>query len=158
MRLTGYFIAATLALGPWLFLGCGGGEEAWEPTRETEPAVWCFAHWKSGPKGSFSCNALGSAQGRVAITRDTFRLVKVCVSDPRLTKYGFNDSETAAIEATGEPPNRCAQLPRIARLPQTCLCEPPPGGGDCTPPTDGFSCLAAGYVSQGETATQGEVR
>jgi hypothetical protein len=67
------------------------------------------------------------------------------VSDRRLSKYTYGAGQTAVVEATGEPPGRCAQFERIKRLPETCVCEPA-GGQDCTPPAGGFACVASGYA------------
>jgi hypothetical protein len=149
---------AVLCVG-LVIAGCGGGEPppASKPTapiattaapkaatQADRVPVGCVVKWTSGATGTFSCTAGGPNGGKVKVDKDTFRLDRICVNDPRITTYGFS-GQTAPIGATGTGALRCAEFNGVKQLPETCSCVPP-AGGDCTPPKDGFACLAAGHV------------
>ena len=108
----------------------------------------CLAKWTSGATGTLSCRAGGLNKDKVKVDKDSFRLDKICVNDPRITTYSFAGGQTAPIGATGDQVIRCADFNGVKQLPETCNCVPP-AGGDCTPPKDGFVCFAGGHVPLG---------
>jgi hypothetical protein len=107
--------------------------------------VACVAKWTTGATGTFTCIAGGPNKGNVQLTNDNVHLDRICVSDSRLTTYGFGNGQTASIDAKGDPPGRCGTFGGVARLPESCSCT----ASDCTPPKEGFVCFAAGYVQLG---------
>ena len=138
--------------------GCGQDDTATAPPRHPAAAaptasagtgpvpVNCVATWTQGTTGPLTCQAPGPDKGKVKISADTLQLDRICVSDERLTAYGFGGDQTATIAATGTPPQRCADLGGVKRLPEKCICVPP-AGGDCANPTGGkFICLIVGHV------------
>jgi len=136
--------------------GCGG-DEAPPPGAPRPPAaapgaaagpipVNCVATWTQGNSGSFLCQASGPNRDTAKISADTLQLDKICVSDERLTTYTFGGTQTATINATGTPPQRCEALGALRRLPEKCTCVPP-AGGNCDSPAGGkFICLVIGHV------------
>ena len=153
MKLTTYFIAAVVAVLP--LVDCGGGEEARKtPAPAKAPGTakivaWCIAQWESGPKGAFTCDATaGPNQQKPKVTKANFRLDMLCVNDKRLTKYTFDGNQVESIPPTGEPPTWCVKFDSIARLPESCLCDPQGGQSpSCdTAPQGRFVCAALGHL------------
>jgi hypothetical protein len=140
------FLAVGLAAS-----GCGDHEPATYPTvapaEASSVSVGCIARWTAGTMGTFQCATSGPDKDKVKLDKDTFRLDTICVNDARITTFGFGGGQTAPIGAKGD--NLCASFNgQSGRLPESCICVPPPGG-DCTPPRDGFICVAAGHVPLG---------
>jgi hypothetical protein len=166
MRVHRHLLVVALVMGT-AALGCGGGEPPKAPpappaakappakapglpplSKASPPgtaAVWCLAQWTEGATGKFTCLPLGGTQ--VKVNRDSFVLQKMCINDERLTKYTYTGGQTGAIDkAEGTPPERCMPFADVKQLPETCLCEPPAGKDCSSPPSEGFKCLATGYV------------
>ena len=105
----------------------------------------CLAKWTSGETGTLHCNATGPSKDAVKVDKETFRLGMICVNDARIASYAFDGGQTAPLTTTVKGNARCADFDGLKRLPESCTCVPP-AGGDCTPPKDGFVCLAVGWV------------
>jgi len=114
------------------------------PAEASSMAVGCIARWTAGTMGTFQCSSTGPDKDKVKLDKDTFRLDNICVNDARITTFGFGGGQTAPIGAKGG--RYCASFNgQRGRLPESCICVPPPGG-DCTPPQGGFMCIAGGHV------------
>jgi hypothetical protein len=117
------------------------------PAEASSVSVGCIAKWTAGATATLQCRTSGPDKDKVKLDKDTFRLDSICVNDARIATFGFGGGQTAPIGAKGD--TLCASFNgQSGRLPESCTCVPPPGG-DCTPPRDGFICLAAGHVPLG---------
>jgi hypothetical protein len=108
--------------------------------------VTCIAKWTSGATGAVTCQPGGPDKDRVTVDKDTFRLDRICVNDPRVASFTAAGGNAVAIASKPEQRGHCAEFGGVQQLPESCTCVPP-AGGDCTPPQGGFVCLAAGHVS-----------
>jgi len=149
-------LAAALTAG-LAIAGCGGDEppKTAAPVASKPPTapagtvpVACIGKWTSGPTGTLTCSAGGPNKDRVKIGQDTFRLDRICANDPRIGTYTAAGGKTAPIASKPAGPLYCAEFGAVQQLPESCTCIPP-AGGDCTPPPDGFVCLATGHVALG---------
>jgi hypothetical protein len=148
-RLRTIAVALTAAL---VAPGCGGDAPSAPPappaTQAPAPAgqvpVACLGKWTSGVTGTVGCNPSGPNKDRVTLDKESIRLDRVCVNDPRVTSFSAGGKD---VPFTPKPDQRvhCADLGGVQQLPESCSCVAPPGG-DCTPPQDGFVCMFAGHV------------
>jgi hypothetical protein len=127
----------------------GGGKTATAPAAANTVPVACVAKWTVGATAAFECTTVGPNKDKGKVDKDSFRLDTFCVNDTRLTTFAIAGGQTAPIAAKGNGPVRCAPFSgEGGKLPESCNCVPP-AGGDCTPPANGFACLAVGHVPLG---------
>jgi hypothetical protein len=146
-----YLRSVTLAAG-LAVAGCGGdeppGASAPAPAPPKPPAasvpVACIVKWTSGTTGTLACTAGGPNKDRVKIDATTFRLDRICVNDVRIASYGAG-GKTLPLATKPAGGLHCTDFGGVQQLPESCSCVPP-AGGDCNPPPNGFTCVAAGYV------------